>query len=59
MLHQCPAVAKSTQICKDGLWWGGDPSQAALALEDERNDCVHTGFDLKFFVQSTVLERRN
>ena len=53
MLHQCPAVIGAKALTKDGLYWGGDPSQAQTAME-ETAERVLTGFDFKFFVQSTV-----
>jgi hypothetical protein len=53
MLHQCPSVIGCRRITDDGLFWGGDPSQAQTAME-EVTDRVLTGFDFKFFVQSTV-----
>lgn len=54
MLHLCPAVAGADQLTEDGLYWGGDPAQAQEAMEDPSLDRVMTGFDFKFFVQSTV-----
>ena len=54
MLHQCPAVAGSKLLTKDGLYWGGDPAQAQEAMEDPSLDRVLTGFDFKFFVQCTL-----
>ena len=53
ILHLCPGVAGATQITEDGLWWGGESSQASEALE-KTLDRVYTGFDFKFFVQSTI-----
>jgi putative AlgH/UPF0301 family transcriptional regulator len=35
------------------LYWGGDPVQAQDAMSDTSLDTVYTGFDFKFFVQST------
>jgi hypothetical protein len=55
MLHQCPSVVGCRKITDDGLFWGGDPSQAQTAMEEAATaDRVMTGFDFKFFVQSTV-----
>jgi hypothetical protein len=54
MLHLCPAVAGAERLTEDGLYWGGDPAQAQEAMEDPSLDRVMTGFDFKFFVQSTV-----
>ena len=53
MLHLCPAVQGAKQLTNDGLYWGGDPSQAQEAMNDPSLDRVMTGFDFKFFVQST------
>jgi Uncharacterized ACR, COG1678 len=53
MLHQCPSVIGCRKLTGDGLYWGGDPSQAQTAME-EATDRVMTGFDFKFFVQSTL-----
>jgi Uncharacterized ACR, COG1678 len=53
MLHQCPSVIGCRKLTGDGLYWGGDPSQAQTAME-EVTDRVMTGFDFKFFVQSTL-----
>jgi len=56
MLHLCPAVLDSKPLTSDGLYYGGDPEQAQEALkesnEDQKNNII-TGFDFKFFVQST------
>jgi hypothetical protein len=61
MMHQCEAVPGSVQITEDGLYWGGDPAQAQEAMETPvmnpvtgKRDRICTGFDFKFFVQSTV-----
>jgi len=54
MLHQCPTVAGARQITPDGLFWGGDPAQAQDAMSDPSLERVFTGFDFKFFVQSTA-----
>ena len=54
MLHLCETVKGAQKITEDGLYWGGDPSQAQEAMEDPSLGRVVTGFDFKFFVQSTV-----
>lgn len=54
MLHQCPAVVGSKVLTEDGLYWGGDPGQAEETLNEGTDGRVLTGFDYKFFVQSTV-----
>jgi hypothetical protein len=54
MLHQCPVVDGAKQLSKDGLYWGGDPAEAQEAMADPSLERVLTGFDFKFFVQSTV-----
>ena len=54
MLHQCPKVVGAKSISEDGLFWGGDPAQAQDAMSDPELDRVMTGFDFKFFVQSTM-----
>lgn len=54
MLHLCPAVPNAQALTEDGLYWGGDPAQAQEAMEDPSLDRVMTGFDFKFFVQSTI-----
>lgn len=54
MLHQCPAVIGAEPLTEDGLFWGGDPTQAQDAMSDPSLDRVLTGFDFKFFVQSTT-----
>jgi hypothetical protein len=53
MLHQCPTVKGAKQLTPDGLYWGGDPAQAQDAMSDASLERVFTGFDFKFFVQST------
>jgi hypothetical protein len=53
MLHLCPAVKGAKQLTSDGLYWGGDPSQAQDAMNDPSLDRAMSGFDFKFFVQST------
>eukprot|EP00548_Thalassiothrix_antarctica_P002250 CAMPEP_0194137138 /NCGR_PEP_ID=MMETSP0152-20130528/7063_1 /TAXON_ID=1049557 /ORGANISM="Thalassiothrix antarctica, Strain L6-D1" /LENGTH=349 /DNA_ID=CAMNT_0038834037 /DNA_START=329 /DNA_END=1378 /DNA_ORIENTATION=- len=65
MLHQCSMVYGAKELTEDGLYWGGDPVQAQDAMSEPREDGSgepYTGFDFKFFVQSTrwlptVLER--
>ena len=54
MLHLCPTVEDATQITDDGMYWGGDPAQAQDAMEDPSLDRIYSGFDFKFFVQSTI-----
>jgi len=54
MLHLCPAVNDAKQITEDGMFWGGDPTQAQDAMEDPSLDRIYNGFDFKFFVQSTI-----
>jgi len=54
MLHQCPKVIGAKEITEDGLYWGGDPAQAQEAMSDPSLDKVLSGFDFKFFVQSTL-----
>lgn len=54
MLHQCPAVEGARKLTDDGLYWGGDPVQAQDAMSDPSLERVFTGFDFKFFVQSTM-----
>mmetsp|Transcript_1907 Transcript_1907/g.4463 ORF Transcript_1907/g.4463 Transcript_1907/m.4463 type:complete len:412 (-) Transcript_1907:170-1405(-) len=54
MLHLCPTVNDATQITEDGMFWGGDPTQAQDAMEDPSLDRIYSGFDFKFFVQSTI-----
>jgi putative AlgH/UPF0301 family transcriptional regulator len=56
MLHQCPGVIGSKPLTKDGLLWGGEPIQAQDAMSDDA-DSKLTGFDFKFFVQSTSWRR--
>ena len=54
MLHACPYVKGCTPLPKaDGLFWGGDPVQAQKAMKDERLDKPLSGFDFKFFIQTT------
>jgi hypothetical protein len=54
MLHLCPAVQGAKALTTDGLYWGGEPAQAQDAMEDPSLDRVFSGFDFKFFVQSTL-----
>jgi hypothetical protein len=54
MLHLCPAVEDATRITDDGMYWGGEPAQAQDAMEDPSLDRIYSGFDFKFFVQSTI-----
>ncbi|OEU22940.1 hypothetical protein FRACYDRAFT_233102 [Fragilariopsis cylindrus CCMP1102] len=54
MLHLCPTVNDAQQITEDGMYWGGDPTQAQDAMEDPSLDRIYSGFDFKFFVQSTI-----
>ena len=54
MLHLCPAVPGATKITEDGLYWGGNPEEAQDAMEDPSLDRIMSGFDFKFFVQSTL-----
>ncbi len=53
MLHLCSIVDDAVQLTDDGLYWGGDPIQAQELMNDSRLDRVLTGFDFKFFVQTT------
>jgi len=53
MLHLCPTVEGAEKLTPDGLFWGGDPAQAQEAMSDASLNRVFTGFDFKFFVQST------
>jgi hypothetical protein len=53
MLHLCPTVAGAKRLTEDGMYWGGDPVQAQDAMTDPSLDRIMTGFDFKFFVQST------
>ena len=58
MLHQCPAVSGAKMLTDDGLWWGGDPTQAQEVLSDPSLPRIYTGFDFKFFVQATKWNER-
>lgn len=53
MIHLCPLVKGARQITEDGLFHGGDPVQAQEAMGDPSLERIMTGFDFKFFVQST------
>lgn len=53
MLHQCPVVPGAKKLTEDGLYWGGDPAAAQDSMADPSIGRVLTGFDFKFFVQST------
>lgn len=64
MLHMCDRVMGSRQLTDDGLFWGGDPAQAqevlnsckdskAQSSSSSSSNELYTGFDFKFFVQST------
>jgi len=54
MVHACPYVNGSVPLAKsDGLYWGGNPVQAQEAMRDERLEKPLTGFDFKFFIQTT------
>jgi putative AlgH/UPF0301 family transcriptional regulator len=59
MLHLCPTVKNAQKLTEDGLFWGGDPAQAQEAMEDPSLDRIMTGFDFKFFVQSTIWSARD
>jgi hypothetical protein len=54
MVHACPYVNGSVPLAKsDGLYWGGNPVQAQEAMRDERLEKPLSGFDFKFFIQTT------
>ena len=53
MIHLCPTVPGAKRLTEDGLFWGGDPEMAAEVMTDPQLERVYTGFDFKFFVQST------
>jgi len=54
MLHQCPSVQGCQRLTDDGLFFGGDIMQAQEAMvTDTTSNRPLTGFDFKFFVQST------
>eukprot|EP00580_Thalassiosira_gravida_P006048 CAMPEP_0201654744 /NCGR_PEP_ID=MMETSP0493-20130528/45654_1 /ASSEMBLY_ACC=CAM_ASM_000838 /TAXON_ID=420259 /ORGANISM="Thalassiosira gravida, Strain GMp14c1" /LENGTH=536 /DNA_ID=CAMNT_0048131311 /DNA_START=55 /DNA_END=1668 /DNA_ORIENTATION=+ len=54
MVHACPYVNGSVPLAKsDGLYWGGSPVQAQEAMKDGRLEKPLSGFDFKFFIQTT------
>mmetsp|Transcript_22131 Transcript_22131/g.39815 ORF Transcript_22131/g.39815 Transcript_22131/m.39815 type:complete len:298 (-) Transcript_22131:68-961(-) len=54
MVHACPYVNGSVPLAKsDGLYWGGNPVQAQEAMKDSRLEKPLSGFDFKFFIQTT------
>ena len=54
MVHACPYVDGSVPLLKsDGLYWGGSPIQAQEAMKDSRLEKPLSGFDFKFFIQTT------
>merc|ERR1712238_257911 len=54
MVHACPYVNNSVPLAKsDGLYWGGNPIQAQEAMKDSRLEKPLSGFDFKFFIQTT------
>ena len=54
MIHACPYVNGSVPLDKsDGLYWGGNPVQAQEAMKDGRLEKPLSGFDFKFFIQTT------
>lgn len=54
MVHACPYVNNSIPLAKsDGLYWGGNPVQAQDAMKDSRLEKPLSGFDFKFFIQTT------
>ena len=54
MVHACPYVDGSVPLKKsDGLFWGGSPIQAQSAMKDDRLEKPLSGFDFKFFIQTT------
>ena len=54
MVHVCPYVNGSVPLAKsDGLYWGGNPVQAQEAMRDSRLEKPLSGFDFKFFIQTT------
>jgi len=53
MIHLCPKVEGAKQITEDGLFHGGNPAQAQEAMNDPDLERIMSGFDFKFFVQST------
>jgi len=58
MLHRCESIQNSKRLTEDGLYWGGDPVEAQNVMEEHNKKCesmsdMLSGFDFKFFVQST------
>merc|ERR1712085_165735 len=54
MVHACPYVNGSVPLAQsDGLYWGGNPVQAQEAMKDIRLEKPLSGFDFKFFIQTT------
>ena len=54
MVHACPYVNGSVPLpMSDGLYWGGSPVQAQEAMKDSRLERPLSGFDFKFFIQTT------
>ena len=54
MVHACPYVNGSVPLARsDGLYWGGSPVQAQEAMKDDRLERPLSGFDFKFFIQTT------
>ncbi len=54
MVHSCPYVNGSVPLAKsDGLYWAGNPVQAQEAMRDSRLEKPLSGFDFKFFIQTT------
>jgi len=53
MLHLCPTVPGARKLTEDGLYWGGDPEAAQEAMADPSLERPMSGFDFKFYVQST------
>ena len=42
------------EVGRGGMYWGGDPAQAQDAMDDPSLNRIYSGFDFKFFVQSTI-----
>ena len=54
MVHACPYVNGSVPLARsDGLYWGGSPVQAQEAMKDDRLERPLSGFDFKFYIQTT------
>lgn len=54
MVHACPYVKDCVSLPKsDGLYWGGNPVEAQNAMKDSRLEKPMSGFDFKFFIQTT------